>query len=388
MTDLDDFAQLHAWSESLATEEFLERLADRLRDRGQFHELFEVRKMQLRQRLGLPLFYDDRGEELDEPTRTALDDGLIEACREVGEALFQQAKPAEGWMYLRASGDKDRAAELLRAVPVTEERTDELIQVAVYEGVDMGYGFQLLLEHYGICNSITTFEQLMRERSREDQQAAARLLVRSLYDDLRANVAADREQREGGPPAEKTLSELIAGHDELFEGNAYHIDTSHLAAVVRFARLLDDPDELQLGLELSEYGCHLADMFQLPDMHPFDDFYKAHVHYFGALVGAAADVERSLEFFRAKADESTAEGGPDPSAAREVYLDLLVRLERGGQAIHEAVRLYPEGIPSEMAGMLVRVAAETGEDSDLIEYARQRQDLLTFGSLLAARKLR
>jgi len=46
----------------------LQRAADWFRDQQRYHELFEVRKMQLRRRLGLPLVFHDAGDGLDEPT--------------------------------------------------------------------------------------------------------------------------------------------------------------------------------------------------------------------------------------------------------------------------------------------------------------------------------
>ncbi len=388
MSQQPPFSQLEA-AASLPLAEYLDRLAQMLRAGDQHHELFEVLKMKLRYRLGLPLLYDDRGDELSPHDREELERGLLDACREVGEALFRAGKPAEGWMYLRAVGDQAKPAKLLRAIEVTEERVDELIQVGVYEAIDMEYGFRLLLQHYGICNAITTFEQIMSERSRTQQQAAAGILVEELYSDLTDNVAADRSRREGQAPPETRLVDLISDHEELFQENAYHIDTSHLAAVVRFARLLEDPGQLQLGWELSQYGLRLAELYQLPDMSPFEEYYPAHAHYFSALLRTSEPaVEEAVAYFRQRADDVGTEGGPDPSAAREVYLDLLIRLERTAEALEEAVRLYPDGLPRELVSMLLELATASGETAVLLEYARAQDDLLTFGTLLALRKQR
>src|SRR5437773_379475 len=106
-----------------------------LRQQKKYHELFEVLKMQLRRKLGLPLLAGvavggeasgvavgreaDHGdspsdsESLTDQQRTALEDGLIAACREVGAALLAEGKIREGWMYLRSVGDKVEAATLL-----------------------------------------------------------------------------------------------------------------------------------------------------------------------------------------------------------------------------------------------------------------------------------
>ena len=61
---------------------------EELRARGSYHELFEVKKMQVRQSLGLPLLYNDAGDDLDEKQREKLEDGLIAACRDIGLALL------------------------------------------------------------------------------------------------------------------------------------------------------------------------------------------------------------------------------------------------------------------------------------------------------------
>ncbi len=383
----DVYRQLQDLATDLPLADYLSRLADVLRGNGQYHELFEVRKMELRHRLGLPLLYDDSGSKLDRSTSEALDRGLLEACREVGTLLFGQSKATEGWMYLRAVGDLELAGGLLRQIEVTEDRIDELIQVAVYEGVDLEYGFRLLLEQYGICNAITTFEQVMQDRSPRQRELAARQLVEQLYRDLTENVAHDRAQREGRQPESQRLIDLISGHDELFEENAYHIDTSHLAAVVRFARLLDDAPGWEMGWELSEYGRRLAPLYQLPEISPFESFYPAHSHFFAALLERdPREVEQATVFFQREAERVLEPDAPDPSMAREVYIDLLIRLGQGERAVREAVRLYPERLPGDLVATLLEVASGAGATEWLLEYARDHGDLLTFGTLLALRR--
>ncbi len=78
-------------------------------------------------------------------------------------------------------------------------------------------------------------------RPRADQQAAAALLLRHLHAELLANVRADIVRQSGSEPAETTLAALVADRDWLFADNNYHIDTTHLAATIRFARLLEEP---------------------------------------------------------------------------------------------------------------------------------------------------
>ena len=84
----------------------LAHLASSFRSQQKLHELFEALKMQVRLANNLPILYSDTPDDLTEEQRTALENGLIAACREVGTAFLQQGKVREGWMYLRPVGEK------------------------------------------------------------------------------------------------------------------------------------------------------------------------------------------------------------------------------------------------------------------------------------------
>src|SRR4051794_8175536 len=91
----------------------LDQLAARLREEKKYHELFEALKMKVRHELRLPLLpVESNSDALPEATRDKLEDGLVEACRQVGELLLKDGKIREGWMYLRPVGDKASAAKL------------------------------------------------------------------------------------------------------------------------------------------------------------------------------------------------------------------------------------------------------------------------------------
>src|SRR5437868_5757033 len=204
----------------------LDQLAARMREEKKYHELFEALKMKVRHSLGLPLLpVESNSDELPEATRDKLEDGLVDACRQVGELLLRDGKVREGWMYLRPVGDKSAAAKLISAIQPDEDNTEELIEVLLHEGVDTGRGFSLLLERNGTCNSITTFDQLMHQRTRKERQAAASALLNRLYSDLIGNVKADIVRQEVQQPKETTLQGLVADRDWLFADGAYHIDT-------------------------------------------------------------------------------------------------------------------------------------------------------------------
>jgi len=353
----------------------LDCLAERLRAEKKYHELFEALKMRTRHRLGLPLLYDDAGDQLDNATRDRLEDGLLEACRDVGLLLLREGAIREGWMYLRPVGDKQAAAAELEKIAVTDDNLDAYIEVALHEGVDAARGFRIVLDRYGTCNAITTFEAVMPRRTRTEQQESAGMLVEQIHGELLANVRADVARKEGTEPTATTLAELISSRPWLFGENAYHIDTSHLSSIVRFARLLDDESLLRTALDLTEYGRRLCAPLQYHGEEPFVDAYPTHALYFRALLGD--DVDAALAHFRDRAEN--VDHARYGTAAIEVYVDLLSRLGRYDQAIEESIRLTPPDMPVLGLGpSLVELSRLSGSFARMLEHCRGRNDLLGY----------
>ena len=137
-------------------------------------------------------------------------------------------------MYLRPAGDKETIRDALATTMPNDDNVEELIDVALYEAVDAERGFAWLLGHNGTCNAITSFEGLAANLPVADQRECAAILVRHLHAELLANVWAHIEQREENVPKGDTLLGLISERPWLFQNDSYHVDTSHLAATVRF----------------------------------------------------------------------------------------------------------------------------------------------------------
>ena len=378
-----EFDQLQAELESGGVAAVLDRLAEQLREKKKYHELFEALKMQVRHRTGLPLLYSDSGDELDEDKRNQLEDGLIDACREVGMLLLQDGHVREGWMYLRPVGDKDKVAGVLADIEVDDDNMDEIIEVALHEGVAPRLGFELVLEHHGTCNAITTFEGAMPHRSKPEQQEAAVALLRHVHQELTATVKADIAQQEGNEPPETTLRELVADREWMFLENSYHIDTTHLASTVRFSRILDDEESLRLALDLTEYGRRLSEQFQYQGDEPFAEMYPSHALYFQARLGE--NVDEALSYFRNKAEGlEVAEHG---TVGIEVFVELLARLGRHQEAIETNIKLTPpDAQPYGYAPSLLELSQEAGDFQPLIQYCRDNDDLLGFATGLVHSK--
>jgi hypothetical protein len=375
------FDQLQSTLASGGPEAALMQAADILRGQKKFHELFEVLKIQLRRRLGLPLLAREGTDGLSDEQRLKLEDGLIGACREVGAALLGEGQIREGWMYLRPVGDKAEVAKLLAQVRETDENYEDLIDVCLHEGIDIGRGYGLVLERFGTCNAITTYDSSLARRPRSEQAPAARLLLARVHEDLVASVKADIARQEGQQPREQTLRDLVQDRDWLFQDNSYHLDTTHLAATVRIARTLTEADDLRLALDLTEYGRRLSQQFQYQGDEPFAEMYPANALYFQALLGEKTD--EAVAYFKNKAEML------DPQyhgyATIETYIDLLTRLGRHAEALAAAMKHGLGSIqPLGNAPALVELAGRSGDYAALLSHCREKEDLLGFAAALVS----
>jgi hypothetical protein len=355
----------------------LAHLAARLADEQRFHELFDARLMQTRHRLGLPVVQAQSIDDLPEPVRDRMEEAYLDACREVGHGLLAQGRIQEAWMYLRPVGDKTAIAAALERTEPTDDNLEELVGVALHEGVHPRLGFELVLKHYGTCNAISRFEGAMYERPKADQQAVAALLIGHLHRELLDNLRADIARQEGAQPAEGSIESLVSDRDWLFEHDNYHVDTSHLSAVVRFARLVTAPEPLRQAADLTEYGRRLSRQYQYPGEEPFVDVYPHHGLFFRAQLGEQIDAALAHFAERARAVSVEEQG----TAAAEVYIALLARLGRAKEAIEAHLQLLPRGArTSGFAPSLLELARQAGDFGRLIAVCRERQDVLGFAA--------
>ncbi len=380
MTDAnDDFERVRSAFAQGGVGACLEALAEQLLAQRKYHELYRARKLQVRHRLGLSLIDDAPNEDLPEAIRMRLEEELTIVCREIGTLLLESGKPYDGWMFLRAAGSKQLAKQLLDKIETTEDNREEIIEVAMREGVDVPRGFRLVLESYGCCNAITTFDSEIARHSSEDRQATAGILVRTLHRDLLANVGRDISRQEETTVVGERLADLVADRPWLFGEMSYHIDTTHLASVVRFARQLRDPELLRLAIDLTEYGRRLHSQFQYPGDEPFGETYQASGLYFRALLGE--EVDAALANFSARSE--SLDNQHHGTAPAEYYVELLSRLGRNREALAEGLRLLGE--QPQLLGIaptFLELARRADDHSSIIEFCEQRHDLLGFTTAL------
>lgn len=349
-------------------------VGEQLLEQQKYHELFEVRKMQTRHAHGLPLVPFPEDPEPSREVRDALDDAFLDVCREVGKLFLQAGKIQEGWMYYRPIGATKEVRDLLARIDVNEENSDQLVGVLLSEGVDPIRGFEIVLERYGTCNAITTFEGELPRRSPTVQRAATRLLVQHLYQELLSNLRHDLTRRGLKEPAEPTVGTIVKKFPELFEEHAYHIDTTHLASVVRFAKVLNEAADLRMVIELCEYGLGLSEQYQFPGDEPFPNTFEDHRRFCQVLLGE--QVEAGLDFFRRKAEAI------DPytqgTMAAEVLVDLLARVGHPEEAFQASLRWLAGRNTVGVAPSLVELAEQMRDFEPLLRYCKEQDDVLGY----------
>ncbi|TWU45771.1 hypothetical protein Q31b_09470 [Novipirellula aureliae] len=365
----------------------LSEMVAHFRETSQPMELFEALKMQIRGRLNLPLTTSEHDQSRPEEIEHQLEMGLLDACREVSDMLFAEGKVAEGWMYLRPTGDKEMGRKRIAEIAITEENLDAMVQVLVNEGLDVGRGFAAVVKFQGTCNSITLYEQAIASQGKRNQQAAASVLLNHLYDELVDLVRADitrrsRSNADARATEHETLLQMITACPSLFDQDHYHLDTTHLASTIRIASILDDPQEQQRAFELCQYGRRLAATYQYPGDEPFVDFYPAYSAYYSVLLGN--NREAGLKLFERKA--RTLDTKKHGTAGIETYIDLLDRCGQSATAIQVAVDLVPSDVPSQrLIPRLLELrnhidSAEQRERATetILDYCRTHNDVLGY----------
>ena len=414
-SDLDDiFAQLATTADAAGAAAMFDTLAASLKARGRWHALFDLRLLEARISLDLPATGEltGRGGEGDvsPADRDQLDERSLAACREVGWPLLEAGQVAAAWMYLRAAAAPAEVAEKLAALAngitasegnlqnlddeETASRLQEIVHVALWEGLDPALGIDLIIRTQGTCNSITAYEQAVSRLPARRQAPAAGVLVHHLHHEVASALAADLTQRGAAVTATDTsvasiiplldLLREISGADDA----SIHVDVSHLQSVLRIARVCTDPDVIREAWELACYACRLPAEVVYPGEPPFENVGESSRMFFGAQLGH--DVDRSISFFRRSAARARLEeSGTLPS---DTLVLLLTRLGRPGEALHAALERPAEGpMPSTMlaSGMLpslVELATAANSWDALLAVCRERGDEITFAATLAARK--
>ena len=380
------FEELQRLASESGVDKSFDFLEQRFRHDKDYFKLFEVLKMRCRNRLGLPIVYSQQPDDLSEEQQRQLEDGLLDACREVGTLFFESGQFQEGWMYLQPVGDKALTEKLFRSIEPDQENADALIDIMVSQGAAPAYGYSLLLKQYGTCDGVTTFDTQAARFDRATQQEMASTLLGHLYEELIDNIKGSIKQHM--PAAEESepsssLSELMNQHPDLTSDGAHHIDATHLASLMRIARLVTDRSDLERAAELAQYGSQLAKDLQYPGDPPFEDTYVDHALFYRALLGK--NVDEAVAHFEKKIENS--ELAPTGSIPQETMIDFLVRLNRNDEALAVAMtQLLGKHEPLGIAPAAFDIAQTPSSLTRLMEFYQSEDDLLGFAVSLLKRK--
>jgi hypothetical protein len=363
----------------------LDELIRALEASHDWHRVFDALLLKKKFEMGLPVARPASFDQIPDDRQTEFEESYVDAARRVGRALLADNNLPQAWMYLRTVREPEAIVEALQRIDAQNdlpENVDDLISLALYERAHPVKGLELMLKSRGTCNTITAFDQAITQITSEERLRGAELLVKHLYEELLQSVCRDIERRnleESGdkksqPASPGTLLEAIDNRDWLFEEGNYHVDVSHLGAVVRFARFLNPASpQLAKAVELCEYGRRLSRQFQYPSDPPFDDYYEAHWHFFRVI--GDSHRPRSLGYFRERL--RTASETDDRRLIAYVLVDLLVRIG----ALEDAALVAAQHLRDldESSGFSFPQLCEEAGRLDLLgDAAREKGDLIGF----------
>jgi hypothetical protein len=371
LTDQPTFDLVEQAFQSSGAEAVFDVLAGNARQSNNYRMLFNIRLMQARYRLGMPLIDPDPVPHLTDEQRPIYDQACREAALETGQLLLENGDIAGAWPYFRAIGESGPVAAAIEKVTASDATVDSVIDIAFKEGVNPRKGFELILEQRGICSAITWFGY---NREYESRQKSLQLLVRTLYEQVASALKESIIAAEGVAPATNDVVELIAGRPWLFEGMSSYVDSTHLTSALRFTPELEDTTSLRMAVQLSDYGQLLNPMFHFRGDSPFEDTYRDHAIYLRALL--EENVDAAIAHIRRKVEES-----PDPTTSAEVLIDLLVRLQRYDEAVHASLEYFPDPkAPSSNCPSVLQLCQMAGDHEKLRNVSREHGDLVGFAA--------
>ncbi len=362
-------------------EQSLDRLIARLEREGRPRPLLDALLLRARWQLDLPVLAPRTLADLPEPLRTRYEDAYVEALRRVGQRLLADANIAAAWPYYRMLGEKQPIVDALESTQLPADHPDHsaLIDIAFNQGAHPAWGLQRILDLYGICSAITAFEHLPTEETIRAQ--AAERLTRALHDQLVFSLRSEiQRQGEPAPPESATVADLIRNRPSLFDDDAYHIDTSHLASVTRMALLLREPAALTLARDLVAYGQRLSIRYKYAGEPPFEDLYDSTGHYLDALLGHDAD--RAIDHFLANLPpvDPTTEV-PANSLPAQVLVGLLDRLGQVERAMELAIEHLADVPESQLNCPTIPELCRRANRTDrLADFAQARGDAALFAA--------
>src|SRR4051812_30198238 len=129
----DLFEQLEQTSASGGFNAGLDFLVQTLREQKRYQQIFEVRLLQKRHALGLPLVFSGSITDLPAAVRDEYQAAVTEAAREAGTAYLADGDIVHAWPYFRAVGDPAPVAAAIERVHSAEE-AERVLAIALVDG--------------------------------------------------------------------------------------------------------------------------------------------------------------------------------------------------------------------------------------------------------------
>jgi hypothetical protein len=378
------FEQLQQTLGAQGADAAIRQLCQILEERKDYGNLFYALLLKRRHELGVSPVPTEPSQALPEAAHVPYEEGIREAGRKIGNLYLSEADIPRAWMYFRMLGEIEPVARALDRYELgDDESSQQVIEIAFHQGANPRKGFDWILQRYGLCNAITTLSSHDLSHAPDVREHCIRRLVQTLYAELLERLRMDIAQGGAESPAGQTVRQILESYPERFEDEFYHVDVSHLSAVVQMSLHLPPGEELQMARELCVYGQRLSPRFRYAGEPPFEDLYRDAGIYLAILAGD--QVEEGLAHFRAKAEQADPEN--DGTQATEAFVNLLLRVGRDAEALAVArkylasVRDRPVSCPS-----IVELCQKTGDYQALAEAAREQGDPVHYLAGLLARK--
>ena len=352
----------------------IDQLCASLREMGDYQALFYALLMKKRVELGVSPFPTGSASELPSSTHDEYENAIRDAGRLVGKLYLDEGDIRKAWFYFNMLSEPETVREYIESYQFDPDQDCQpVIEIALYQGVHPGKGFDLVLERFGICNAITTYSGQDFSRLPEAKQHCIARLVTALYNQLHERLRTDVIAH-GDPVADDaTLADLMQGHDYLFGEDAYHLDTSHLSSIAQMALELSSGPALRHARELCMYGERLSSHFRHDADPPFENTYADYRVLLEIFDGVTA--EQGLTHFRAKIEPALAEGNTFPA---EVYISILLRLGRQTEAVAAAKQFLSTETRQLSCPGVYELCKDVGDFPGLAEAARKRADGVNF----------
>ena len=309
---------------------------------------------------------------------TPYEEAIRDAARTVGRLLIDAADIPHAWNYFRLIGEPGPIHDALENIVLDEdEEFFPLVEIARASRRPPRKGFDLVLDRQGICNAITLFSGMEAALAPDVRAYCVRRLVESLHDQLRERLIAEVRQHDNAePPADATVSQLIAGRDWLFGDDSYLVERLASGGGGAVGRVFAARRRgLGKGDRIVRLRRQAVAEDALPGEPPFEDLYADHAIYLRILAGE--NVEAGLEHFRTKAESAD----PEQTGTRpaEVYVNLLLLVGRPAEAAVAARKLLVNvddrglGCPGPL-----ELTRRQGDYTAFAEVARKRGDAVHF----------